>query len=181
MREDVESAYLDITEYTGQSLTGPRDLISRRVVCSNPQITISEAAAGAALANGANLAAKVPAPKFKLSDSQHKSGSYAQFEGRIGFASAFPPYELGRWGEHNTPTVLHASRSRWWQQWTKWFDHPAYCRAVRTAQKWYNESLQKYQHRKFNSVILRKSKRRFGRYGADFHATGLKWTDWCLQ
>ena len=46
MREDVESAYLDITEYTGQSLTGPRDLISRRVVCSNPQITMTEAQAG---------------------------------------------------------------------------------------------------------------------------------------
>ena len=65
MREDVESAYLDITEYTGQSLTGPRDLISRRVVCSNPQITISEAAAAAALANGANLAAKVPSNKLQ--------------------------------------------------------------------------------------------------------------------
>ena len=65
MREDVESAYLDITEYTGQSLTGPRDLISRRVVCSNPQITISEAAAAAALAQGANLAAKVPSNKLQ--------------------------------------------------------------------------------------------------------------------
>ena len=45
MREDVESAYLDITEYVGQSLTGPRDLITRRILCSNPQITITEAAA----------------------------------------------------------------------------------------------------------------------------------------
>ena len=48
MREDVESAYLDITEYTGQSLTGPRDLISRKVVCSNPQVTMTEAAAAGA-------------------------------------------------------------------------------------------------------------------------------------
>ena len=43
MREDVESAYLDITEFTGQSLTGPRDLISRKVLCSNTQILMSEA------------------------------------------------------------------------------------------------------------------------------------------
>ena len=56
MREDVESAYLDITEYTGQSLTGPRDLISRRVVCSNPQITMTEAQAGRALTAGARAA-----------------------------------------------------------------------------------------------------------------------------
>ena len=37
MREDVESAYLDITEFTGQSLTGPRELLTRRVLCSNAQ------------------------------------------------------------------------------------------------------------------------------------------------
>ena len=37
MREDVESAYLDITEFTGQSLTGPRELLTRKVVCSNVQ------------------------------------------------------------------------------------------------------------------------------------------------
>ena len=35
LREDVQSAYLDITEFTGQSLTGPRELITRRVLCSN--------------------------------------------------------------------------------------------------------------------------------------------------
>ena len=35
MREDVESAYLDITEFTGQSLTGPRELLTRKVLCSN--------------------------------------------------------------------------------------------------------------------------------------------------
>ena len=47
MREDVESAYLDITEFTGQSLTGPRELITRRVLCSNPVITMTDAQAGA--------------------------------------------------------------------------------------------------------------------------------------
>ena len=36
MREDVESAYLDVTEFVGQTLTGPRELITRRVLCSNP-------------------------------------------------------------------------------------------------------------------------------------------------
>ncbi len=65
MREDVESAYLDITEYTGQSLTGPRDLISRRVVCSNPQVTIDEASAAHAYANGAHAAAKVPSNRLQ--------------------------------------------------------------------------------------------------------------------
>ena len=37
LRQDIESAYLDITEFTGQSLTGPRELISRKVLCSNVQ------------------------------------------------------------------------------------------------------------------------------------------------
>ena len=46
MREDVESAYLDITEFTGQSLTGPRELITRRVLCSNPVQTMTDAQAG---------------------------------------------------------------------------------------------------------------------------------------
>ena len=41
MREDVESAYLDITEFTGQSLTGPRELLTRKVLCSNVQPIIS--------------------------------------------------------------------------------------------------------------------------------------------
>ena len=40
MREDVESAYLDITEFTGQSLTGPRELLTRKVLCSNAQAII---------------------------------------------------------------------------------------------------------------------------------------------
>ena len=46
MREDVESAYLDITEFTGQSLTGPRELLTRKVLCSNvqPIITAAQAA-----------------------------------------------------------------------------------------------------------------------------------------
>ena len=48
MREDVESAYLDITEYVGQSLTGPRELITRRILCSNPQVTMTEADAAQA-------------------------------------------------------------------------------------------------------------------------------------
>ena len=43
MREDVESAYLDISEFVGQSLTGPRELITRKVLCSNVQPIISEA------------------------------------------------------------------------------------------------------------------------------------------
>ena len=51
MREDVESAYLDITEFTGQSLTGPRELITRKVLCSNPVVTMTEAQA-AEVANG---------------------------------------------------------------------------------------------------------------------------------
>ena len=46
MREDVESAYLDITEFTGQSLTGPRELITRRVLCSNPVQTMTDTQAG---------------------------------------------------------------------------------------------------------------------------------------
>ena len=45
MREDVESAYLDITEFTGQSLTGPRELLTRKVLCSNVQPLITEAQA----------------------------------------------------------------------------------------------------------------------------------------
>ena len=44
MREDVESAYLDITEFTGQSLTGPRELLTRKVLCSNAQAIIVPAA-----------------------------------------------------------------------------------------------------------------------------------------
>ena len=47
MREDVESAYLDITEFTGQSLTGPRELLTRKVLCSNVQ-PVSAVAIGAA-------------------------------------------------------------------------------------------------------------------------------------
>ena len=46
LREDVQSAYLDITEFTGQSLTGPRELITRRVLCSNVQQVMSAAQAG---------------------------------------------------------------------------------------------------------------------------------------
>ena len=57
MREDVESAYLDITEFTGQSLTGPRDLISRKVLCSNTQILMSDEEA-ANQANGAAAAVR---------------------------------------------------------------------------------------------------------------------------
>ena len=45
LREDVQSAYLDITEFTGQSLTGPRELITRRVLCSNVQQVMSDAQA----------------------------------------------------------------------------------------------------------------------------------------
>ena len=45
LRQDIESAYLDITEFTGQSLTGPRELISRKVLCSNVQQVMSEAQA----------------------------------------------------------------------------------------------------------------------------------------
>ena len=50
MREDVESAYLDITEFTGQSLTGPRELLTRKVLCSNVQPV---SAVGVAAADGA--------------------------------------------------------------------------------------------------------------------------------
>ena len=57
MREDVESAYLDITEFTGQSLTGPRDLITRRILCSNPQRTQTEADAVNVAGGGAGGAA----------------------------------------------------------------------------------------------------------------------------
>ena len=51
LREDVQSAYLDITEFTGQSLTGPRELITRRVLCSNVQQVMSAAQAARVDAN----------------------------------------------------------------------------------------------------------------------------------
>ena len=41
MREDIQSAYLSINEFMGQSLTGPRELITRKVLCSNPQTLTS--------------------------------------------------------------------------------------------------------------------------------------------
>ncbi len=47
LRQDIESAYLDITEFTGQSLTGPRELISRKVLCSNVQQIYTAAQAAA--------------------------------------------------------------------------------------------------------------------------------------
>ena len=70
MREDVESAYLDITEYVGQSLTGPRELITRRILCSNPQVTMTEADASAAGANAhtvrTNLSNKLRQLNFRI-------------------------------------------------------------------------------------------------------------------
>lgn len=67
MREDVESAYLDITEFTGQSLTGPRDLISRKVLCSNTQILMSEAdAAGTDAAVRTGKSNKLQQLNFRL-------------------------------------------------------------------------------------------------------------------
>ena len=54
MREDIQSAYLSINEFMGQSLTGPRELITRKVLCSNPQVITSdiEAANDVTGANG---------------------------------------------------------------------------------------------------------------------------------
>ena len=72
MREDVESAYLDITEYVGQSLTGPRELITRRILCSNPQVTMTEAnaadhaGAGSAQAVLDNLSNKLRQLNFRI-------------------------------------------------------------------------------------------------------------------
>ncbi len=43
MREDIECDNLDVTEFVGQNLTGPRELITRGVLCSNPQVTMTEA------------------------------------------------------------------------------------------------------------------------------------------
>ena len=54
LRQDIESAYLDITEFTGQSLTGPRELISRKVLCSNVQQVMSEALAANIVNGGFN-------------------------------------------------------------------------------------------------------------------------------
>ena len=42
IREDVESPYLQINEYMGQALFGPKELISRKVVCSNVQTIATE-------------------------------------------------------------------------------------------------------------------------------------------
>ena len=56
LREDVQSAYLDITEFTGQSLTGPRELITRRVLCSNVQQVMSAAQAAQVDVNVATVA-----------------------------------------------------------------------------------------------------------------------------
>ena len=56
LRQDIESAYLDITEFTGQSLTGPRELISRKVLCSNVQQIMDDTLAGN-IADGAQAAA----------------------------------------------------------------------------------------------------------------------------
>ena len=42
MREDIQSAYLSINEFTGQSLTGPRELITRKILCSNPQVITTD-------------------------------------------------------------------------------------------------------------------------------------------
>ena len=53
LREDVQSAYLDITEFTGQSLTGPRELITRRVLCSNVQQVMTTVQAETVDANAA--------------------------------------------------------------------------------------------------------------------------------
>ena len=63
----MESAYLDITEYVGQSLTGPRELITRRILCSNPQVTLSEdAAALHALATRTDLSNKLRQLNFRI-------------------------------------------------------------------------------------------------------------------
>ena len=53
LREDVQSAYLDVTEFTGQSLTGPRELITRRVLCSNVQQVMTAVQAATVDANAA--------------------------------------------------------------------------------------------------------------------------------
>ena len=70
MREDVESAYLDITEYVGQSLTGPRELITRRILCSTPQVIMTEAdaaqAGAAAHAVRTNLSNKLRQLNFRI-------------------------------------------------------------------------------------------------------------------
>ena len=45
IREDVQSPYLDIQEFVGQTLIAPRELISRKVICSNVQTIMTEAQA----------------------------------------------------------------------------------------------------------------------------------------
>ena len=61
MREDVESAYLDISEFVGQSLTGPRELITRKVLCSNVQQIITEAQAVTVAGGGVGTAVRANA------------------------------------------------------------------------------------------------------------------------
>ena len=45
IREDVQSPYLNIEEFVGQTLIAPRELISRKVICSNVQTIMTEAQA----------------------------------------------------------------------------------------------------------------------------------------
>ena len=53
IREDVESAYLSVEQFVGQTLVNPRDIISRKIPCSNTQVLATENDAGAA---GTNVA-----------------------------------------------------------------------------------------------------------------------------
>ena len=67
VREDVTSGYLDIQEFVGQSLLGPRELISRRVICSNVQtIATTGQAGGVEPATQANLSNQLSQLNFRL-------------------------------------------------------------------------------------------------------------------
>ena len=66
LRQDIESAYLDITEFTGQSLTGPRELISRKVLCSNVQQIYTAAEARAHDAPDAQAADSLTSLNFRI-------------------------------------------------------------------------------------------------------------------
>ena len=183
MREDVESAYLDITEYTGQSLTGPRDLISRRVVCSNPQVTISEAQASAAAAN--NVMATVGAVSNVLQNLNFR------------ILSTSPGAMLNSKVVLVLPMIFHKMVSHTGAALANihWITTNAAAggaagelglTAAGLASQYaprrrYPEGLQKYQHHsEFDRFLPSHSKRRFRRNGTDFHTARLQWTDGCL-
>ena len=118
--------------------------------------------------------------KFKLSDSQHESGSYAQFEGSPGTSHVYSPYVFAQYDSGSEFSLLHCSSEC--HRWITRIVPACGSLTVRTPSEWDSEGLQKYQHHgKFNSVLFRKSKRRFGRHGANLYPAGLKWADGRLQ